>query len=295
LTARVWNLRAGAEISHIAVHPTASQIFDLGFSLDGKLAFAAADALYVWEVDTGRIVDVMATSEVACASFNPDAKQILAASLGEEIWDIASGKLMRQLTKDHLWCARFSPDGTHIVSAPAYSEYARILDAKTGAVIVPLHGHTHFVTNVEYSPDGRLILTRSEDSTARLWDATTGRRLRVFTDVGGLFAAHFTPDGKQVLTESGGAAFSKLKGDETEPWRGRLWPVFADVTAMLERAKAMLPRCLTRDQRLAAFLDAEPPAWCIDMEKWPYATQDWKDWLKYKRAGANRPLPDSVK
>ena len=295
LTARVWNLRTGAEISRVSVHTTASQIFDLGFSPDGKLAFAAADALYVWDVDTGRIVDVMATSEVGCASFSPDAKQILAASLGEEIWDIASGKLVRQLTKDQLWCARFSPDGTHIVSAPAYSEHARILDAKTGAVIAPLLGHTHFVTNVEYSPDGRLILTRSEDSTARLWDASTGRGLRVFTDVGGLFSAHFTPDGKQVLTESGGAAFSKLKGNETEPWRGRLWPVFADITAMLERAKAMLPRCLTRDQRLAAFLDAEPPAWCIDMEKWPYAAQAWKEWLKYKRAGANPPLPDSAK
>jgi hypothetical protein len=28
------------------------------------------------------------------------------------------------------------------------------------------------------------------------------------------------------------------------------------------------------------------------MEKWPYHTQDWKDWLKFKRANSDPPLPD---
>jgi hypothetical protein len=37
----------------------------------------------------------------------------------------------------------------------------------------------------------------------------------------------------------------------------------------------------------------EPPAWCIEMEKWPYDTQDWKDWLQFKRAHADPPLPDT--
>jgi hypothetical protein len=39
---------------------------------------------------------------------------------------------------------------------------------------------------------------------------------------------------------------------------------------------------------------AQPPVWCIEMEKWPYHTQDWKDWLKFKRANANPPLPDTA-
>jgi hypothetical protein len=28
------------------------------------------------------------------------------------------------------------------------------------------------------------------------------------------------------------------------------------------------------------------------MEKWPYHTQSWKDWLAAKRAGKNPPLPE---
>ena len=28
------------------------------------------------------------------------------------------------------------------------------------------------------------------------------------------------------------------------------------------------------------------------MEKWPYQTQDWKDWLRYKRTNGDPPLPE---
>jgi hypothetical protein len=228
------------------------------------------------------------------ASFNPDATEIAAAAYAEtRIWDVATGKAKRELTKAWLDIVRYSPDGRRIAVVKDHGETADILDAKTGAIITSLVGHTHFIDTLEYSSDGSLILTTSEDSTARLWNAQTGQQIRVLTDIGGMFRAHFSPDGKTVLTESGGPAFMKLQGNGTEPWRGRLWLVFADAATMVEDAKARLPRCLTRAQRVAAFLDPEPPAWCIEMEKWPYATQDWKDWLKYKHTAANPPLPDT--
>ena len=63
---------------------------------------------------------------------------------------------------------------------------------------------------------------------------------------------------------------------------------------MMEGAKVHAPRCLTNDQRTAAFLDREPPAWCIEMEKWPYQTPDWKEWLKYRDANAAPPLADTA-
>src|SRR4029077_11366649 len=73
----------------------------------------------------------------------------------------------------------------------------------------------------------------------------------------------------------------------------RIWDVFATTQALVDDVKQVVPRCLKRDQREKAFLDAEPPAWCIEMGKWPYRTQDWKDWLRFKRADANPPLPDT--
>ena len=59
----------------------------------------------------------------------------------------------------------------------------------------------------------------------------------------------------------------------------------------MSAAKAVVPRCLTPAQRKALFLAPEPPQWCIEMEKWPYNTPAWKQWLADKRVGKNSPLP----
>jgi WD40 repeat protein len=42
-------------------------------------------------------------------------------------------------------------------------------DITTGQEIRRLAGHTNEVRDVTFSPDGKYILTASEDSTARLW------------------------------------------------------------------------------------------------------------------------------
>jgi hypothetical protein len=69
--------------------------------------------------------------------------------------------------------------------------------------------------------------------------------------------------------------------------------LFPTTQALIGDAKRVITRCLTHDQREVFSIDPEPPAWCIEMEKWPYQTQDWKDWLRFKRANANPPLPDT--
>jgi WD40 repeat protein len=54
------------------------------------------------------------------------------------------------------------------------------------------------------SPDGKYLLTASEDQTARLWDVQTGVELRRFVGhKGTVLTAIFSPDGRYVLTGSG--------------------------------------------------------------------------------------------
>jgi WD40 repeat protein len=45
----------------------------------------------------------------------------------------------------------------------------RLWDAQTGSEVHRFSGHSDVVRNVVFSPDGKYILTASNDATARLW------------------------------------------------------------------------------------------------------------------------------
>jgi WD40 repeat protein len=66
-----------------------------------------------------------------------------------------------------------------------------------------LHGHTGEVQAVAVSPDGRRVVTGSNDQTARVWDAVVGRELITLTGHrAGINSVAFAPDGLRIVTGS---------------------------------------------------------------------------------------------
>ena len=66
-----------------------------------------------------------------------------------------------------------------------------------------LRGHAAAVNHATFSPDGKFIVTASDDGTARLWVAATGRTLAtLFGHTRSLTTAGFSPDGKRIVTAS---------------------------------------------------------------------------------------------
>ena len=64
-------------------------------------------------------------------------------------------------------------------------------------------GHTAGVDSVCVSPDGRRILSASDDGTVRLWDLETGAELRCFRGHSQfVHAVAFLPDGKRLVSGS---------------------------------------------------------------------------------------------
>ena len=67
-----------------------------------------------------------------------------------------------------------------------------------------LRGHGDGVVfSVAWSPDGQRIVTGSDDMTAKVWDAETGRELSTLTGHdGGVLSVSCSPDGQRVVTGS---------------------------------------------------------------------------------------------
>jgi WD40 repeat protein/serine/threonine protein kinase/DNA-binding XRE family transcriptional regulator len=64
-------------------------------------------------------------------------------------------------------------------------------------------GHADGVETTDFSPDGRYVVTASDDHTTRLWDAQTGQEVRrLLGHTARVNAAIFSPDGRYVLTGS---------------------------------------------------------------------------------------------
>jgi WD40 repeat protein/tRNA A-37 threonylcarbamoyl transferase component Bud32 len=64
--------------------------------------------------------------------------------------------------------------------------------------------HDGPVLAVAFTPDGKTILTGSEDGKVRFWDAATGERIdRILTLPGGVRALALSPDGRTLVTVRG--------------------------------------------------------------------------------------------
>jgi WD40 repeat protein len=64
-------------------------------------------------------------------------------------------------------------------------------------------GHGLPVNSVAWSPDGRRLASASNDRTAQVWDAATGKTLVTYTGHSrDVFGVAWSPDGKRIASSS---------------------------------------------------------------------------------------------
>ena len=137
---------------------------------------------------------------------------------------------------------------------------------------------------VVFSSAGNYVISVGWDRTIRIWSARSGQEL------GRLPALD---DPRVTLI---GAEHADQKGLDLTVHAARgteryVWPIILDRNSLVADARCRLPRVLLRNQRDRHFLSPEPPKWCIELQKWPYHTEEWQRWLADTKAGLPAQLP----
>lgn len=101
-------------------------------------------------------------------------------SFAEDItrWRLPEGAKAR-LGKGNIRQVAYSPNGMHVAAAGSAGIW--IYDVTIHQEVALLTGNMGPVSSVAFSPDGRTIVSGSDDGSVRVWDAKTGKHRQTFT------------------------------------------------------------------------------------------------------------------
>jgi WD40 repeat protein len=163
----------------------------------GEAAEAPLPAGAFARLGTSRLRHVKVISGLA---FAPGGKTVVTGSFEGTIryWDVATGRETRLLQGVG---GRFalSPNGEMLATTAAGGRIV-LRDPATGAETASLGGHTAEVTCLAFSPDGKSLVSGSNDRTVRLWEVSTAQQRWVGKAGGEVRWVAFSHDGKRVAS-----------------------------------------------------------------------------------------------
>ncbi len=225
-TVCMWNTKTGIQMFQLEGH--SGTTLAVAFSPDGRKILTGSKEdpekvegkVKLWDVKTQeQLLEISGFNfcDALSVVFSHDGQKILVKALyktfvfdattGEKLWMLDDySRFERSATAPFYYASvRFSPDGKKILRAPSSYDSekplftASLCNAQTGQELLKF-GHSDTVTSIDFSCDGKTILTGSNDGNAILWDARTGKSfLGLIHEVPVHFVA-FCPTGKKILT-----------------------------------------------------------------------------------------------
>jgi WD40 repeat protein len=187
-----------------------SKIIQIVFSPDGNtLATVALDGtLRFWDLPTGRETQKISeeTGDMIAVSFSPDGKTVAAGGIDHpvKLIDAATGRVVEALENtDHTGFLDFSPDGKLLALGSSGDGTIRIWDFAAGKVVLTITASDKWVTGIDFSPDGKTLVSGSADNFVKLWNVSTGQLMRTLTGhTDQVKSVAFSPDGRTVASGS---------------------------------------------------------------------------------------------
>ncbi len=220
---KVWNLETGELVQSLKEHK--DSVVSVAFSKNNRQLLTASydKTARLWDLTNGKHGVLQGHHWwVWSARFSPQEDRIATASQDGTVivWNAATGEPGPPFTghTGPVYSASFSPDGKQVVSGGYDNrvllwrpedvqpfDYAKHIAGKQNPPpkFRALEGHGGPVRTVQYSRDGRFLLSGSYDNSIKLWDAVAGKVLKTLRGhAGRVQACDFSPDGTGVISAS---------------------------------------------------------------------------------------------
>jgi WD40 repeat protein/tRNA A-37 threonylcarbamoyl transferase component Bud32 len=236
---KLWDPETGRPV--LSARPP-WQIMATAFSPDGRwLALGRLDGtVNLADAKTGQVIRVLGKHDrevmMVGVIFRPDGRRLASVS-GDgtvKIWDVTPAQ--QSLSGGRAWlpvpglCCQA---GCPIPLAPAavvQVGLASWLETSGPHPVLTLSNGGAGFWGVAFSPDGRRLITGSQDGRLTLWEADTGRELHTVRGLSGgpSLAVAFSPDGRWVISAGGDCAVRVWDAATLEPaqtFRGHRGPI----------------------------------------------------------------------
>lgn len=267
-TAIIWNSK-GEFITFFQEQE--SIIWSASFSADGKQIVTASNngIAQVWDLEKIQQVKQIDSLKghkgtITSASYSPDGRYIVTASTDKtvRVWLRRQNLLEKDLDKVDV--LSFSPNGNFSVTTSNKTVW---LCELKGGQNISLKGHQGKVNSASFSPDGQLVVTASDDKTARIWDLQNHNHITLLGHDSRANIACFSPNGQLVVTGS---------DDRT----ARVWDLMGRQIATYSHSENVVSATFSSDGKYILTITSETKTFVWEVKSLEQLIQHSCKWVK---------------